>query len=104
MQVREAADAPELSRRRVERQDVGRDLVHEVAIVRHEQHRAVELLERFLQHVERVEVEVVGRLVEHEHVGRLEHQPRDQSRLCSPPDRLPTRMRICSDRNRKRSR
>ena len=45
-----------------------------------EQDRAGIVAEQFLQEIERLDVEIVGRLVEHQQVGRLrqrarEHQP-----------------------------
>ena len=49
----------------------------ERAVVRHEQHRAVEVLQRLEQHFLRREIEVVGRLVEHEEVGRIEQHARE---------------------------
>ena len=46
--------------------------------MRDEHQRARELEQALLQHLERRDVEVVGGLVEEQHVGRLEHQLRDQ--------------------------
>ena len=43
----------------------------------HEERRAREGLDRLLEHLKRRNIEVVRRLVEHEHVGRLEHHARD---------------------------
>ena len=42
--------------------------------MRHEQHRAVELLDRGLEHLDRVDVEVVGGLVQHQAVRARAHQ------------------------------
>ena len=55
--------------------------VEEVAVVADDQHRAVVIGDHFLEQVERLEVEVVGRLVEHQQVrvpGELarQQQPR----------------------------
>jgi len=52
-----------------------------VPVVRDEEHGPVELAERADEHLLGGDVEVVGRLVEHEEVGRVEehhrqHQPR----------------------------
>ena len=47
----------------------GHQPVEEVAVVAHQQDGAVVVVERLLQEVERVGVEVVGRLVEHQQVG-----------------------------------
>ena len=46
--------------------------------MRDEEHRALELLQRDVQRVDRLEVEVVRRLVEHEHVRLLQHDPAEQ--------------------------
>ncbi len=43
-----------------------------------QEHRAGVVLQQFLQQLQRVDVEVVGRLVEHQHVGRQREQPRQQ--------------------------
>ena len=40
--------------------------------------RARELEQALLEHLERRDVEIVGRLVEDEQVGGLEHEPRDE--------------------------
>ena len=44
----------------------------------HQQQRAGILLQRLLEQLERFDVEVVGRLVEHDHVGGFREQPREQ--------------------------
>ena len=54
------------------------NLVKERAIVAHEQHGAAEFHEQILEQFERLRVEIVGGLVEHEHVARLGEQPREQ--------------------------
>ena len=57
----------------LERQDVGRDPVEEPAVVADDDHAAGERLEARLQRAQRVDVQVVGRLVEQQHVAaRLE--------------------------------
>ena len=55
----------------VEVPDARADFLHHVLVVGHEQDRAFELLQRHVQRVDRLEVEVVRRLVEHEHVRLL---------------------------------
>src|SRR5262245_40348047 len=75
----------------VEREQLRRHAVEQVAVVRHEHQRARELEQALLEHLERRDVEVVRRLVEQQHVRGLEHQARDQDpRLLSarePADR-----------------
>ena len=56
--------------------DLGGELVDEVAIVRDEDQRPAEVLERFEQNVLRVEIQVVGRLVEQQRVRRAQQHPR----------------------------
>ena len=53
------------------------EALDEVAIVRHEDQRAAVVDQRVEQDFLRVEIEVVGRLVEQECVGRLEQHARD---------------------------
>ncbi len=55
-----------------------RDAVEQVAVVGDQDERARELEQALLEHLERRDVEVVGRLVEDQQVGGLEHQPREQ--------------------------
>ena len=57
--------------------DLRRELLDEVAIVRHEDQRAAVVLERVEQHVLRIEIEVVGRLVEQQRVRRAQQHARD---------------------------
>jgi len=57
----------------------GRDhAIHEVAVVADGQHRAVEGLEEALQPFHRVDVQMVGRLVQDEQVGRFQQQAAQQ--------------------------
>ena len=42
-----------------------------------EHQRAGELFERFFQHFQRGDVQVVGRFVQHQHVGGFEHDAGD---------------------------
>ena len=57
--------------------DLRRQLVDEVPIVRHDDERAAVVDEGVQQHVLRVDVEVVRRLVEEQRVGRTQQHPRD---------------------------
>ena len=56
----------------------GADFFHHVLVVGHEQHGPVELLQRHVQRVDGFEVEVVGRLVEHQHVRLLQHDAAEE--------------------------
>ena len=58
--------------------DVGADRVEEVAVVRDDDQRALVALEEALEPVDRVEVQVVGRLVEEQRRGRAEERLRQQ--------------------------
>ncbi len=53
----------------LERQDMRRDAVEEPAIVADDDGAAGEILQRFFQRAQRIDVEIVGRLVEQQHVG-----------------------------------
>ena len=60
----------------------------ERAVVRHEQHRPLEVAERLEQHFLRGEIEVVRRLVEHQEVRRVEqHARHDETRLLAARER-----------------
>ena len=52
--------------------------IEERAVVRDEQHRARERLERRLERLAALQVEVVRRLVEHEHVRLLQHDAAEE--------------------------
>ena len=58
--------------------DVGADLIQEMTIVTDDDHRCVVIVQRALEPADRVDVEVVGRLVEQQHVGRREQRLREQ--------------------------
>ena len=62
----------------VELEDPLRDVVEEVAVVGDRDDGARVLLEEALEPVDRLGVEVVGRLVEEEQVGVLEEQPAER--------------------------
>src|SRR3546814_10644269 len=54
--------------------DLGGDAIEEPAVVRDDEHAAGELGDRFFQRAQGVDVEIVGRLVEQQHVGAfLQH-------------------------------
>src|SRR6266568_1603539 len=53
----------------LERQHVGGDAVEEPAVVADDDRAAGEILERLLERAQGVDIEVVGRLVEEEHIG-----------------------------------
>ena len=55
-------------------------LIHEITVVAHHNHAPGEVLQIFLQYLERHDVQVVRRLVEHQEVGVL-HQHRTQIEL-----------------------
>src|SRR6266568_7267102 len=58
----------------LERQHVGGDAVEEPAVVADDDRAAGEILERLLERAQGIDVEIVGRLVEQDHVGAgLEH-------------------------------
>ena len=57
---------------------LGDDVVEERAVVAHDEQRSGELEQQLLEQVERLDVEIVRRLVEHEQVERSREQPREQ--------------------------
>ena len=69
--------------------DARADFLEQVLVVRHEQDGALELLQRDVQRVDRLEVQVVGGLVEDEDVRLLQHDPAEQQ-----PRRLAARQRV----------
>src|ERR1035437_997845 len=58
----------------VEVPDAGGDFVDQIVIVGDQDHRALVLLEREVEGVDGLEIEMIGGLVEHQEVGLLEHQ------------------------------
>ncbi len=62
----------------VELDDAGRQPLEERAVVGHEQHRAGVLGQERLEPLDGVDVEVVGGLVEQQHVGGGDQRPRQQ--------------------------
>ena len=67
-------------------------VVEKGAIVAHHQQRAPELPEALLEHLERLEVEIVRRLVEHEKVGGAREQPRQEKPVALAPGQRPHRV------------
>src|SRR4051812_39884748 len=63
---------------RLELPDTRADFFDEVLVVRDEQDRSLELLQRDVQRVDRLEIEVVGRFVEDENVRLLQHDAAEQ--------------------------
>ena len=113
---RRAAPACRSSRRRTRssgrrppaRSRACHDAVEEVAVVADEDDGAGIVAQHFLQHVERLEVEIVGRLVEHQQVRGLgqrarQHQPaalaaREHAAAACAPARARTGSPSCSRR------
>ena len=60
------------------RDHLGHHVVQERAIVADQEQRAVVAGEQFLEQVQRLDVQVVGRLVQHHHVGRSREQAGEQ--------------------------
>ena len=72
----EVALEPDDLRVALEREHVGRDAVEEPAIVGDDHRAAGEREQRLLERAQRVDVEVVGRLVEQQHVAAAAQQLR----------------------------
>mmetsp|Transcript_23472 Transcript_23472/g.69301 ORF Transcript_23472/g.69301 Transcript_23472/m.69301 type:complete len:222 (-) Transcript_23472:634-1299(-) len=66
------------------RQDVRRDAVEEEAVVAHHEDAARKVEQRLLQAAHRVDVKVVGRLVEQQEMRRLHRQARDDDAHALP--------------------
>ncbi|MCI1710681.1 MAG: hypothetical protein LKM39_10580 [Chiayiivirga sp.] len=78
-----------MPRAAVEFEDPLGGVVEEVAVVGDGHHGAGEALQELLQPVHRFGVQVVGRLVEQQHVGLGQQQRHSATRRFSPPDSLP---------------
>ena len=89
---------------RVKREDLRRDLVQKIPVVRHQQDGPFEAGQRVFENRQRRQVEVVRRLVENQHVRGLQHETRDHQPALLAPDRRATGCAICSLRKRNRSR
>src|SRR5438045_1991834 len=71
-----------------ELEDAVAQAAQECAVVRHEQHRPVEILERVEQHLLGRQIEMIRRLVEHEKIRRVEQHPREhQTRFLAARER-----------------
>jgi hypothetical protein len=70
----------------VEVPDSGGDFVDQIVIMGHQKHRAFVLLEREVEGVNGLEIEVVGGFVEHQEVGLLSIRRQKMSRADSPPE------------------
>src|SRR5512140_749251 len=68
---------PDSLRIALERQHVRRDPVQEPPVVADDDRAASELEERILERPERIDVQVVGRLVEQEQISTLSERPRE---------------------------
>ena len=51
--------------------------VHEITVVAHHNHASFEILQILFQHIQRHNIEVIGRLIQHQEVG-IAHQDRTQ--------------------------
>ncbi len=72
------AHRPELRAAPVQLEDPGRHGLQEPAVVRDQQHRRAELGQRVLEPLDRHQIEVVGGLVEQEHVRPRDQRPRQR--------------------------
>src|SRR5688572_29960029 len=67
-----------VNRAAVEVPHPGADFLQQILVVRHQEDRALVFLQRHVQRVDRFQIEVVGRLVEHQHVRLLQHDPAEE--------------------------
>ena len=74
----------------VKAQDGGGHPIQQIAIVRHQHQRAGKLQQVVFEDLERGDIEIVGRLVEQQHIGRFQHQRAIRTRARSPPLRFLT--------------
>ena len=73
----------------LEGDDLIADAIEKIAVVRNTDDRAVEIGERLFEHAERGQVEVVGRLVEHNEVAAiLEHLRQHESRTLTAGEQI----------------
>jgi hypothetical protein len=86
---------------RVDRQGARHHVVEEGPVVADQQHGPLVVHQQAFQELQRLDVEVVGRLVEDQHVRRPGEELGQQSRLRSPPERTFTRLRDRSAGKRK---
>src|SRR3984893_6318728 len=65
----------------LEMPDAGSNFVEHIFVVGHQQHRTIIFLQRDVQSIDGFQVQVVRRLVQHQEVRLLNHQPaKDQTR------------------------
>jgi hypothetical protein len=57
---------------------------HELAVMRNEYQRPLELLQGGVERLNRLHIEVVGRLIHQQHVGHLQHQFAERHSLLLP--------------------
>ena len=57
--------------------DLADKAIKEITVVAHHDERTVEIQKRLLQHILRLQVEMVGRLIENQQVHRLQQQLED---------------------------
>ena len=79
--VRVAADVFADAPAALEHERARDDVVEKRAVVADDEQRAGELEQQLLEQVERLDVEIVRRLVEHEQVERAREQPREQQAI-----------------------
>jgi chloramphenicol 3-O-phosphotransferase len=72
--------------RRLRSDGLRHHVVEEGPVVADQEQRARVVLQQLLEQFQRLDVEVVGRLVEHQHVGRRANRRASSRRLRSPPD------------------
>ena len=73
-------------------EEAGDEVVEERPVVADEEQRARELREPFLEDVEGLDVEIVGRLVEHQQIRRACEQAREQQPVSLAPGQRPDRV------------
>ena len=82
----------------LEREDVRRDAVEEPAVVRDHDGAAGEVEQRLLERAQRVDVEVVRRLVEQQHVAAAAEQLREVDAVPLAAGELPDRLLLVARR------
>ena len=87
-----------------ERPDSGGKRSKQCPIVAHDQYRALKDLDRVFQRFDRLDVQVIGRLVEDEQIGSSSIIIARATRARSPPERLPALRRTSSPEKSKRPR
>ncbi len=62
-------------------QGIGDHLIQKRAVVAHDEHRAIVVLQQLLQQLQGVNVQVIGRFIQHQHVGGSGEQTRQQQAI-----------------------